>query len=213
MSNIAIKMDPSRAAYSVGWVTDVRGTDFEVRVDDVTMQARRATSCLIEPLVRDRVLLVITGEGATFILAILEREGAETRLSVEGDLEIAPAGKFRVVASGVSVASSEEVALVAPSVTVSAVDGRFAVERLAVAGRHLLEEFVSIKTVSSILETVSDRLTQKVKRAYRTVTDLDQLKAQRIDWSSETTMHLHAENAVVTSDDLVKVDGKHIHMG
>jgi len=52
-----------------------------------------------------------------------------------------------------------------------------------------------------------------MKRSFRTVEDIDQLKAKKIDYAAETTMALRAEHAVVHAEELVKVDGKQIQMG
>jgi transglutaminase/protease-like cytokinesis protein 3 len=60
---------------------------------------------------------------------------------------------------------------------------------------------------------VLERWSQKVKRAYRKVEQIDELRAQNIDYSADQTMSLHSENALVTAEGLVKVDGEQIHLG
>jgi hypothetical protein len=42
---------------------------------------------------------------------------------------------------------------------------------------------------------------------------MDQLRAKRVDYTAEKSMHLHGENTLMTADSLVKLDGEHIHMG
>ncbi len=43
--------------------------------------------------------------------------------------------------------------------------------------------------------------------------ELDQVKAEHIDYAASASMSLHAQNALVTAEELVKVDGEQIHVG
>ena len=72
---------------------------------------------------------------------------------------------------------------------------------------------VLLALVTETLDSVLDRFSQRVKRSYRTVEETDQLKAERIDYTASSTMSLHGENALVTAEQLVKVDGEQIHLG
>ena len=70
-----------------------------------------------------------------------------------------------------------------------------------------------IAALPLLIDTVADRLSQKLKRAYRTVAEIDQLRAEQGDWSFRKTLGLHAANVIATAKDLVKVDGDQIHLG
>ncbi|NUP10341.1 MAG: DUF3540 domain-containing protein [Polyangiaceae bacterium] len=222
MLSAAEKIDPTSATERAGFVTRVdrvageRSARITISLDGGSVEARRATSCLLDPIAGDRVLVALLGDGSTFVLAVLEREGdAPGSMSLDRDLKLElPEGRLSILTKdGVSMASAGGVSVVAPSVDVKAVDGRLGIERLALAGKHLLAEFVAVKAAASAVDTTLDRLSQRVKRAYRFVTELDQLKAKRVDWAAEKSMRLHGENTVMTADELVKVDGEHIHMG
>jgi hypothetical protein len=218
MLNAATKIDRDSATERVGWVTRVHRAkgSLELSLDGGTVEAKRAMSCMLDPAVGDRVLVALIGDGSVFVLAVLEREGdAPGTMSLDRDLTVdLPEGRLSVVTGqGVTMASAGGVSVVAPSVDVKAVDGRLGVERLVVTGRHLLAELANVKVAAEAIDSVADRVRQSVKRAYRFVSELDQLKAKRVDWAAEKTMHLHGENTVLTADELVKVDGEHIHMG
>jgi hypothetical protein len=218
MMNVATKIDRDSATERVGWVLRApRGKGaVEVSLDGGTVEAKRAMSCMLDPAAGDRVLVALIGDGSAYVLAVLEREGdAPGTMSLDRDLTVElPEGRLSVITGqGVAMASAGDVSVVAPSVNVKAVDGQLGVDRLVVAGRHLLAEFANVKVAAQVIDSVADRVRQSVKRAYRIVSELDQLKAQRVDWKAEKTMHLHGENTVVTADGLVKVDGEHIHMG
>ncbi|MCK6589641.1 MAG: DUF3540 domain-containing protein [Polyangiaceae bacterium] len=218
MISAATKIDRDSATERVGWVLRVHRAEgtLEISLDGGTIEAKRAMSCMLDPAAGDRVLVALIGDGSAFVLAVLEREGdAPGTMSLDRDLTVElPAGRLSVVTGeGVAMASAGGVSVVAPSVDVKAVDGRIGVERLAIVGKHLLAELANVKVAAQVIDSIADRVRQNVKRAYKIVSELDQIKAQRVDWTAEKMMHLHGENTVMSADELVKVDGEHIHMG
>ncbi len=223
MQNLATKLDPSSAVTLAGHVIRIDQTldasksrAFVVRIDHAEYRCQKAASCLLEPSVGDRVLLSACGDGSSYVLAVLEREDAErATLTIEGNLFLSlPSGSVSMVArDGITLASTTEVAIVAPRLDVKAVEGSVAIDRLAVVGTRLLAEIVNVKAVAETIDTLAERISQKAKRMYRFVEELDQLKAKHVDYSAERGLHLHGQNSLVTADELVKVDGEHIHMG
>jgi hypothetical protein len=217
MRNLATKKNTSDLAVQVaGHVVRAEGAVFSVRADGTVHEARRAASCLLEPLPGDRVLLVTIGDGSSYVLAVLERaEGALATLSVEGDCALRlPSGKLQVTtANGVGFVSAGEISMTSPSVEVKAAEGKFGLGRLTVVGKELFAEIATAKTTLGTLDIVAERVMQKVQRAYRFVEEFDQLRAKRVDYTAEKSMHLHGENTLMTADGLVKLDGEHIHMG
>ena len=87
------------------------------------------------------------------------------------------------------------------------------VQGLSFLGGVVRAELEAVKLVASRVHSVVERVSQQVQRSYRTVTETDQLRAQRIDYTAEKTMSLHGEHTLITADDLVKVDGDQIHLG
>ena len=181
-----------------------------------TVRARQAASCLVEPREGDRVLFATVEDGGAFVLAILERDGASgTVLSVAGDLSLrVPSGALEVVTKeGVDVVSTGDVSVTSAGVAIQAGEGRIGVDRLTVLGEQLVAEIPAIRVVAQAVDSVFERLSQRVKRAYRTVEELDRLRAARIDYRAEKTMQLSAEDALVTATDVVKIDAEHVHLG
>lgn len=182
-------------------------------------QAKRAVSCLVDPLVGDLVLVAVgDDDGAGHVLAVLERPEATragSTLSVEGDLTLKTAtGRVQIAAQeGVDIVTAKDARVVAGSVTVSASQGSLMVEAISVVGSVLKAEVDRVKVVGRALDHVFDRFTQRVKASYRTVEELDRLRAKNIDHVAEGTMKVHAREAVVTADGLVKMDAEQIHLG
>jgi hypothetical protein len=186
-----------------------------VRTASGDHDARRAVSCLVAAEVDDVVLLARTPEGA-FILAVLSRErDAATTLAVPGDLAVrVPDGRLTLAASaGVDLLSAEEVAVTSGAVRVNAVEGSVVLQGLSFLGDVVRAEIDRVKLCAQAFDSVVERLTQKVQRSYRTVTETEQLRAERIDYTAEKVMSLHAEHALVSADELVKVDAEQIHLG
>src|ERR1700678_3988910 len=118
MQNLAKKMDRDAAEQRAGYVVRAEGPALLVRVDGKDRTAQRALSCLVDPVQGDRVLLALLGDGATFVLAVLERtEAAGVTASLPGDLSLRlSGGKLEVVSrDGVGVISPGEVSIASGS--------------------------------------------------------------------------------------------------
>ena len=217
MNNLARKLDNDALSHEIGRITAAREAGlFAVRAEAGEYRAKRAVSCLLEPEVGDTVALLTTQTGTCYVTAVLEREaGATGRIVADGDLEIQLAsGQFSVAAQeGVNLLSAKEVSLVAGGLRVNAREGNVMLERLSFLGSFATAELEKIKLVAGSLDQVLDRFSQRVKRSFRKVEELDQVKAEHIDYAARSSMSLHAQNALVTAEELVKVDGEQIHVG
>jgi lipopolysaccharide export system protein LptA len=205
---------PQTAETLTGIVTSADATTFVVLSGSTTLHAARAVSCLIEPKTNDRVMVARTVEGC-FVLAVLTRstEGA-TQISHTGDLEIkVSGGRLGLTATeGVSLVGAD-VSIAAGQVNIRAAAGQVIVQALDYIGSSVRAEIDSSSLVASTVDHVINRLKQRVQRSYRTIEEFDQVRAERIDYTARKTMTLHAANAIITSEGLVKVDGEQIHVG
>ncbi len=225
MSNLARKIhdgvatrargaDVSETTASV--VAIEHGGRVVVRTATGDLAADRAVSCLVAPEVGDLVIVANAGAAGAFVTAVLRRDtGAPPTLAVDGDLVVKLAsGRFRVAAQdGVDLVSAGDVSVVGRRLDVNAAEGHIVVQRLAFLGDAVRAEVDRIKVLAQSLDSVFDRWSQRVKRAYRTVEETDQLKADRIDYTAAKTMSLHAEHALLTAEELVKMDADQIHLG
>lgn len=218
MSNLARKIEHSGALQEIGSVVRAEGSLFIVRAGSGELEARRAVSCLIEPIPGDVVLLATASSpgGRSYVLAVLEREaGARASIALDGDMEIKlRKGRFTVAAQeGVTLVSGKDVTLASAELDVNAASGTVSVDRLSVLGSFLRAEVEILKVFAHSLDSVMDRVSQKVKRSFRTVEELDQVKAAQVDYRATETMHLRGENTMIAADELVKVDAEQIHLG
>jgi hypothetical protein len=216
MNNLAMKIDPSRVFQEIGAVLRVEGPRILVETTSGRYKAGRAVSCLVAPEPGDRVLVAALEDGAVYVLAILEREaGQTTALSVDGDLTVQlPNGRFTVAAQeGVNLISGKDMAIVTGGLEVNAVHGSFVIDQLSLLGTLFQANIEKAKLLAGTLDSTLDRLSHRVKRSYRFVEEIDQVRADQIDYAATKSLSLHARNAMVTAEELVKLDGEQIHVG
>jgi len=198
-----------------GEVTQAAGAALSVRTGENVLRARRAASCLLAPLVGDKVLLVSDHDEA-YVLAVLERAQAnQATLELPGDTEIrAAGGRLRLSGrDGIGMETASDVSLLATQLNVSAVQGEVLVNSLSFTGDFLRGCVERIKLVGRSFDAVLERCHQRVSRSYRQVDEIDQVKASQMYYEAKNTFSLHARNTVMTAEELVKVDAEQIHMG
>jgi hypothetical protein len=218
MHSVARRLEARSVSEEIGEVVRVDPASVSVRTALGVVHAGRAVSCLVEPLCGDRVLLASEEHGASFVLAVLERaEGARapTRISVQGDLELStPRGKLAVTTQdGLELASAAPVRITAPTIDVSAIEGRLAFQVLDLFASTLRAELDKVKAFASKVDAVLDRLRLRARSSLRTVEELDQVRARHIDYAARGNAHLRGENTLVTAEDLVKVNADQVHLG
>jgi hypothetical protein len=217
MSVAARRINPSLITEESGSITNRKGDELTVELGSGVVVAKRAFSCLVEPLEGDRVLVAVEASGRAYVLAVLERtrEAAKTTLRVDGDLEIrTPMGSCSIAAQdGVRIASPGEVSLTSGDLTVNTLRGKVVMEKLAFVGQWVQGEIGKLRVLAESVDSVVTRVSERVTRSYRTVDEIDQVKAGQIDYTAKEQIRMHAKNTIVTSDNLVKVDGDQIHFG
>lgn len=203
--------------HEVGTVASISDEDIVVRCGRGTFHARRAVSCLTAPEAGDSVLFAGSQAGGLFVIAILERpSGATTRIEASGDVTLAVSHGRLVLAAarGVDVVSSGDVSLASTRMLkLSAPQSKLLIGSLSYLGQKLSAEVEQVTSLFGALETIAERVLQRVKRSYRFVDELDQLKAKDIDYSARENVRLRGHNTLVTADQIAKVDADQIHLG
>lgn len=199
-----------------GMVVEIRDGLYRVDTDQGDLCARRALSCLVEPMAGDRVLVAGDFNADLFVISVLERENSQAvRMTVEGDLTLGlPNGRLSVVAAqGIDMVSGREMGLTASELEIRGRKGLVVFDQLSCIGRTAFAQLEVIKLVGGFLDTVLERVSQKVKRCYRVVEEVDHLRSGQVDYRAEKNLSLRGLNALVTAKELVKIDGDQIHLG
>lgn len=169
--SLAEKLDDGRIIQEMGSVVRA-GRELRVRTASGDCHARRAASCLTTPQQGDLVLLATSARGDSYVLAVLEQQaGADTELSVDGDLAIrAGSGRVTIAAQqGIGLVSAQDVAVTAGRFELVAAEGHVVLDRLGFVGELVRGEVQKIKLFARTFDAVLERFSQRVKRSYRTV--------------------------------------------
>jgi len=196
------------------WQLDVPGADRPVG-------AGRATSCLVEPGVGDRVWFV--GEGDEhFVIAVIapgprstgETGERSTAICVDGDLDLRAGGRVRVDGERVELDARAALSLRSrDELAIEARRGRVVLDSLASFVRSVRAHLSESTLVGKVRELIVERFTQHSNTSYRAVGELDHVRAGTLDYKAERGAHIHGENTSMSATELVKVDAGQIHLG
>jgi hypothetical protein len=150
------------------------------------------------------------------LLSVDPATGRVTISSQRGNLALAaPGGDIELHAQGaVRFRGDKEVAIDAgESLQISSKRAAIALCDASYSGTRLRTKITDVKNVVERLETVTDRLFEKAKAAYRQVEELSQLRAGRVRTLVKGSYFVRGETASLEARDDVRIDGNHIHLG
>jgi len=215
MENLARALDKEENFLEYGTVKLAQGGAFTVAAESGVVAAKRSFSCLVEPLPEDRVLMSRAASGC-YILAILERHGDQHAcLAFEGDADLRlKQGRLRVAAQeGIDLVTAKDTALVSPELSINSVQAEVSIQHLSFFGTFLEGQIERIKLIGQACDSIFDRVSQRVKRSYRWVEELDQLRAGQLNYLVKKLMSLRGKYSVLTAEEDVRIDGDKILMG
>jgi len=214
MENLARALDKEENFLEYGTVKLAEGGTFTVAAAGV-VAAKRSFSCLVEPLPGDMVVVSRAASGC-YILAILERHGDQHAcLAFEGDVDLRlKQGRLRVAAQeGIDLVTAKDTALVSPELSINSVQAEVSIQQLSFFGTFLQGQIERIKLIGQACDSIFERVSQRVKRSYRWVEELEQLRAGQLNYLVKKLMSLRGKYSVLTAEEDVRIDGDKILMG
>lgn len=158
----------------------------------------RAVSCLITPQVGDKVLITSVA-GRIWLLAVLERdESRVTELSIPGDLHILSAG---------------ELSFCSQKIRIMAEQGDCHIDDMKYSGDKVSAWVSLSRIVGKRAESVWQTITQISHNLLRTTYQTEQIRAGQLDIKATDYARIHANNTIITSKAITKIDSEQIHMG
>lgn len=171
------------------------------------LSARRAASCLLEPVPGDSVACLRIAPDEVWIMAVLEREeGHASVWRSPGPLSIE-------VDEGALELRAQRVGLKAADIDLAAQQLRVVADSAEVAGRQLSVIGSGIKMVGSVLSSVMDRVQHFSRHYLRTTEGVDRVSATHIECEARQLLRLEGEHALINGEKLVKARGAQIHFG
>lgn len=209
---------PARQTSAIILALDERGFVLDVLdVHGEHLRGKRATSCLIEPVIGDRVWCVVESASHAWVIAVLEREASDTpaRLSLDGDAELrVRAGKLTLTGDrGVELRTDARVGVHADEVQVHARLGRALLDEGSMILRSLFTHAGKSTLIGKVIETLAEQITTHSQTSLRTVEVLDQVKAGALDYRARTSAQITAEHTLISGGELAKIDAGQIHLG
>lgn len=163
------------------------------------VRARRAEGCLLQPEVRDTVLLALLRDGSAWVVSVLRRSDAHA----PGEVRLPARTRLR----------GRELTLSAGDLRLSggAVDVRAGV--LTLGGHLLLQGFAAIRTVCRNLKEHALRRSGRYGALDEAVEDLTHRAAGRVRSEARDSYRLRAGHADIRATGQVDIDGRHIKVG
>ncbi|MCE5248703.1 DUF3540 domain-containing protein [bacterium] len=192
--NIAETNCPVETMLKTGAVRAVENRSYLIEAEGLLRRAVRAVGCLIEPEINDTVMICIDTGGTWYILSVLCRESAEP---VTVPFE-----------HGVSVRVDEGAfAVETPDMNV-AVGGK-----LSITGRTLVSCMDTVRLAARCVDTMADRLVQRISRCYRTVDEFEESRIGRLRLLVRGKFFLASKDTHIRAEEVVKVNGEKILLG
>lgn len=216
-ARIATPMEPPAPAVELADVVMAEGRRCRVRTAaGEEVEARLAASCLVQPCAGDQVaLLAARGATVPYVYAVLERAaGGPLGIAAPDGLSVsAPAGAVVVSAEHIELLSRRRVCMTGAHVELDAGELRLLFRDLVAAGAKAELGVEAVRLAGKHLSTLFERALSRVRRSYRVVEEIEQLSGRQLDYKMSGTVSVRGKNSLITAEDLVKLDGKQLHLG
>lgn len=180
----------------------------------LALRGKKAAGCLLEPEENDTVLVLRNSAAGVFILSVLERGGADSRVVLPADSTLSTEdGKLQITADTLLLSGERSAALEAPEISIEGVRGNLSCLHLSLNASAADAKIGKISLVSAVIDTISDRITQRVRDCFRRVSRMDSTKAGQVSIRTENRFDLQADSASIQAVAEVKIDGDKIHLG
>jgi hypothetical protein len=198
---------PAEAHWWCGQVTGVADQDFEVSLADGPRRARQALSCLVTPAVGDEVCLLETPTGDCYLTQVLHRpQPAPLQVAAPHGLQLHAEGPL-------SFTTSDRLSLTGEELEARFQRARWLVRLLECTGVEFLLRGSIAKLFTQAAELFSSRLQVGAERSYRHIGEAEHVRAGLLDLKAEHLVHIRGRNAILTAEQLAKIDGAQIHLG
>ena len=195
-------------------VTSTRGDSVIIQLNNKEVPARIAFSCLVQPIVGDKVLIANDGD-AYFILSVLERnEGQDMSLSVPGSLLVeSRQGSIQIKSKETVTTVAKKINNVSEEALLSSKQAYLKYDQVSAVGSKATVNFDQIRTLSNLISTMAKQVLQKFQIYTRHTEVHDQVKAAQMTKDVRGLYTMESNYTVMVSKKETKIDGAHIHMG
>jgi hypothetical protein len=215
MNNLAVIEQFQTTGLKAGTIKIVENRNFWVEIGGGLQKIQKASSCLVEPEINDKVLVFVDPDEGSYILSVLSRQSATpASIPFENGASIKiNEGFFQVESPQLQLSANQKLSLSGAELKINASEGRANIEKMTVKGTSLKSCWDTIKLATRNMDTIAERWIQKVKRSYRTVEEFEESKIGRLRYLVKGIFFVKSEKTTMLSEKAVKIDGEKILLG
>lgn len=198
---------------AVGEVTSVEGATLVVNTPSGPRHAREAAGGLVAPRAGDVVQLATTPRGV-YVVAVLERSGGGAEIVLPEGAAVRAEGRVTVAAEEIALESQHgDSHVIAHTLSVVADRGALCLQALAARVGAVRSVVDRAELVARDVAQIAGRLSVRVRRSSRTTTEHDRTSAEQVHIRVRRLVSLGCEHAVLTANQLVRIDGTQVQIG
>lgn len=180
---------------NMGIVATVHPNYYDI-LGDIKCKGIRASSCLAIPQEGDSVL-IFSDLHHHWILAILSS---------------ADKNKFLIEGSELSI-NTDKIAITAKEIHSDSDTWSASHKSLRIYASQVISNVINMEWIGKSIAVWIDLISCNSRRTMRNVSEIEAVQCANYDLQVKEAMALSAENAVITSEKLMKIDGDQIHVG
>lgn len=170
--------------------------------------ASRATSCLLEPVAGDTVLVSRGPGDRAFVLAVLEREAA-----VPATLSVGAGDALELRGEAVEVRGARAIRLGTERFSLDASEGVLRAGTFQLVGSAVSGVVGTLDLVGRKLQSVAEVIQQSAGAYMRVSRTADTVRAEHMTRKAEKVMVLESQQALVSARSDVRIGAERISMG
>lgn len=211
--NVIAIMPPEQTSLTAK-VKGLRGEYFELEHEGKLIIARKAFSCLLEPIVEDTILYIFDENQQAYIMAILHRNNeGEAQLNVPPKTMINCPDQLTIRSGEKTSFISNSIQNLTKKFNVHTESAAINFKSTVVKGDKLHSHVHVMNMVGDLLNTMVRQGVQKFSSYVRKTEQVDQIQAGQMARKVEGLYTMNSKNTVMMSQKDTKIDGEHIHMG
>ncbi len=161
--------------------------------------AQQAFGCPFTPIADDFVMFVRSANRGIFIINILQRKHAQCAV-IENE-------------HGLTLQSSQKIDIAASDINMTSTNTQVTSQQYSHTSQKLDIKSDNTQFYSRTIESISERLVQKVKDSFKVIERLEQVNAQDIIQNVKNAFIQRSRQIDISAKSDVKINGERIHMG
>lgn len=190
-----------------------------VEMPDGPVVCRKAAGCLLDPGEGDLVLVSLPAgdEGRCWILSVLERASVEEPATVtlhEGVMLAASKGRLSLYSEKETILQAQgRLSLSADTMDLSAGTANWFIRSLSMVGGRIESVWEKARQTVASMQTVCSTWVQHLGDSVRHVSEVDETHADNVRILAKDTLQTQGKFVNQTASEVVKIDGREVHLG